>query len=99
MGLVGEFVDAVGAELEVLVDSGFRRGTDVVKALALGARAVLVGRAYLYGLAAGGEAGVVRAIEILREELIRDLTLLGATRVASLDRSFVRRRDGAVHTG
>jgi L-lactate dehydrogenase (cytochrome) len=67
--------------------------------LALGARAVLVGRAQLYGLAAGGEAGVVRAIEILREELIRDLTLLGATRVASLDRSFVRRREGAARTG
>ena len=97
--LVADFVDAVGDELEVLVDSGFRRGTDVVKALALGARAVLVGRAYLYGLAAGGEAGVVRAIEILREELLRDLTLLGAASVASLDRSFVRRQDGTVRPG
>jgi L-lactate dehydrogenase (cytochrome) len=70
-------VDAVGDRVEVLVDSGFRRGTDVIKALALGARAVLVGRPYLYGLAAGGEAGVARSIELLRAEIERNMALMG----------------------
>ncbi len=92
--LVAETVATVGERLEVLVDSGFRRGTDVVKALALGARGVLVGRPYLYGLAAGGEAGVVRAIEILKQELVRDLRLLGVGRVDALEPGCVRRAPG-----
>lgn len=84
-----EVVAAVGDRIEVLLDGGIRRGGDVVKALCLGARAVLIGRAYAYGLAAAGGAGVNRAIEILRADIIRTLTLLGAGSTAALDASFV----------
>jgi L-lactate dehydrogenase (cytochrome) len=84
-----EVVKAVNGQAEVLMDGGIRRGTDIVKALCLGARAVLCGRAYAYGLAAGGEAGVDRAIEILRADLERTLRLLGCRSVAELDRSYV----------
>jgi isopentenyl diphosphate isomerase/L-lactate dehydrogenase-like FMN-dependent dehydrogenase len=84
-----EVVAAVKDQAEVLMDSGIRRGTDVVKALCLGARAVLCGRAYAYGLAAAGESGVVRAIEILRADLERTLKLLGCPSIAALDRSYV----------
>jgi len=84
-----EIVSAVNGQLEVLFDGGIRRGSDIVKALCLGARAVLVGRAYAYGLGAAGGAGVARAIEILRADLIRTLTLLGRGSVAELDRSLV----------
>jgi L-lactate dehydrogenase (cytochrome) len=73
----------------VLVDSGIRRGTDVVKGLCLGARAVLCGRAYAYGLAAAGEAGVTRALEILLADLDRTLKLLGCNSVRDLNRSYV----------
>jgi L-lactate dehydrogenase (cytochrome) len=66
-----------------------RRGSDIVKALCLGARAVLIGRAYAYGLAAAGEAGVTRAIEILRADLLRTLKLLGCPSIGSLDPSYV----------
>lgn len=79
-----DIVDAVGDRVEVLVDSGFRRGTDIIKALALGARAVLIGRPYLYGLAAGGEAGVARAIELLRAELERNMALMGLKSIADI---------------
>ena len=71
------------------MDGGIRRGGDIVKALCLGARAVLCGRAYAYGLAAAGEAGVARAIEILRADLDRTLKLLGCASVQDLDRSYV----------
>jgi len=81
-----EVVDAVGKRVEVIVDSGFRRGTDVVKALALGARAVFIGRATLYGTAAGGQAGAARAIALLREEIDRTLALLGCTDVSGIAR-------------
>ena len=84
-----EVVKAVNGQVEVLLDGGVRRGSDIVKALCLGARAVLVGRAYAYGLAAGGEAGVMRAIEILKADLERTLRLLGCPSVGELDRSFV----------
>jgi len=84
-----EVVAAVKGQTEILLDGGIRRGTDVVKALCLGARAVLCGRAYAYGLAAAGEAGVSRAIEILRADLDRTLRLLGCPSVAALDRSYV----------
>jgi L-lactate dehydrogenase (cytochrome) len=87
-----EVVDAVGNDLEVLVDSGFRRGSDVAKALAVGARAVMIGRPYLYGLGAAGEAGVDRAITVLAGELGRTMQLLGASSLAELDRSLVRYR-------
>ena len=84
-----EVVAAVSGRIEILMDGGIRRGSDIVKALCMGARAVLVGRAYAYGLAAGGEAGVARAIEILRAGAIRTLKLLGCASVAKLDRSYV----------
>ncbi|HUL77029.1 MAG TPA: alpha-hydroxy acid oxidase [Vicinamibacteria bacterium] len=84
-----EVVDAVGGRVEILLDGGIRRGGDVVKALALGARAVLVGRAYAYGLGAGGEAGVSKAIQILRADVERTLRLLGCPSVAQLDPSYV----------
>ncbi len=84
-----EVVKAVNGQIEVWMDGGIRRGTDIVKALCLGAKAVLCGRAYAYGLAAAGEAGVVRAIEILRTDLERTLRLLGCRSVAELDRSYV----------
>ncbi|MGO9795129.1 MAG: alpha-hydroxy acid oxidase [Terracidiphilus sp.] len=84
-----EVVAAVHGKTEILLDGGIRRGADIVKALSLGARAVLCGRAYAYGLAAAGEAGVNRAIEILRADLDRTLRLLGCASVAELDRSYV----------
>src|SRR5439155_1432411 len=84
-----EIARAVGDRTEVLLDGGIRRGGDVAKALCLGARAVLVGRAYAYGLAAGGETGVARAIDILRTELVRTMKLLGCEAVADLDGSYV----------
>jgi len=84
-----EVVQAVHGQTEILLDGGIRRGADIVKALCLGARAVLCGRAYAYGLAAAGEAGVNRAIEILRADLDRTLRLLGCPSVAELDRSYV----------
>lgn len=84
-----EVVSAVQGQIEVLMDGGVRRGTDVVKAICMGARAVLCGRAYAYGLAAAGEAGVDRAIEILRTDLERTLRLLGCPSVADLDRTYV----------
>jgi isopentenyl diphosphate isomerase/L-lactate dehydrogenase-like FMN-dependent dehydrogenase len=84
-----EVVASVGGRIEVLLDGGIRRGSDIVKALCLGARAVLIGRAYAYGLGAAGSAGVARAIDILRADLIRTLKLLGCASVAELDQSFV----------
>jgi isopentenyl diphosphate isomerase/L-lactate dehydrogenase-like FMN-dependent dehydrogenase len=87
--ILPEVVDAVGSRTEVLVDGGIRRGSDIVKALALGARAVLVGRAYIYGLGAAGGPGVACAIEILRADLVRTLRLLGCGSLAELDPSFL----------
>lgn len=84
-----EVVAAVDGRAEVLLDGGIRRGTDVIKAICLGARAVLIGRAYAYGLGAAGEAGVARAIEIFRADLMRNLKLLGCGSVSALDRSYV----------
>ncbi len=84
-----EVIDAVGGRMEVLLDGGIRRGSDVVKALCLGARAVLVGRAYAYGLGAAGKAGVMRAIEIFRSDIVRTMKLLGCATLRDLDRSFV----------
>ncbi len=84
-----EIVSAVNGQIEVLMDGGIRRGADIVKALCLGARAVLCGRAYAYGLAAAGEAGVARALEILRTDLERTMRLLGCPSVEALDRSYI----------
>jgi L-lactate dehydrogenase (cytochrome) len=84
-----EVRNAVGDRIEVLMDGGIRRGSDIVKALCLGARAVLTGRAYIYGLAAAGEEGVSRALEILQTDMVRTMKLLGVQSIADLDKSYV----------
>ncbi|MCW3064456.1 MAG: L-lactate dehydrogenase, partial [Solirubrobacterales bacterium] len=94
-----EVVGAVGDRVEVLVDGGVRRGTDVVKALALGARACLVGRPWLYGLAVGGEQGVVDVLDILRAEIDRALALLGRPSLSDLDGSALSPRASAARPG
>jgi L-lactate dehydrogenase (cytochrome) len=86
-----EVVAAVKGRTEILMDGGVRRGSDIVKALCLGARAVLIGRAYAYGLAAAGQAGVARALEILRADVDRTLKLLGCPSVAALDASYLEK--------
>jgi len=90
-----EIVTAVGGRAEILMDGGVRRGSDIVKALCLGARAVLIGRAYAYGLAAAGQAGVARALEILRADVDRTLKLLGCPSVAALDASYLEKTRNA----
>ena len=88
-----EVVDAVQGKIPVLVDGGFRRGTDILKALALGAKAVCCARPYLYGLAAFGRPGVERVLELLRTELALDMGLAGVPNLAAIDRSLVRIRE------
>jgi L-lactate dehydrogenase (cytochrome) len=83
--------DAVGGNIELMIDGGIRRGTHVLKALCLGAKACMIGRPYLYGLAAGGEAGVGRTLTLLRDEIRRDMALLGATAVSSLSPALLVR--------
>ena len=85
-----EIVATVGRRMTILLDSGVRRGSDVVKAVALGADAVLAGRAPLYGLAAAGEAGVTRALELFRAETARTMAMLGARNVAEIDSALLR---------
>jgi isopentenyl diphosphate isomerase/L-lactate dehydrogenase-like FMN-dependent dehydrogenase len=87
-----DIVDAVGGQVEVLLDSGVRRGTDVLRAVALGARAVLIGRSYAFAHAAAGEAGVRRVLEVYRTDIDRALALLGCGSIAELDRSYVQQR-------
>ncbi len=83
--------DAVGGTVELIVDGGIRRGSHIVKALALGANACSIGRAYLWGLAAGGEQGVVRALDVLRGEVERTMTLMGATSIGDLSSASIRK--------
>jgi L-lactate dehydrogenase (cytochrome) len=90
---LAEIVDAVGDRIEVLFDGGVHRGTHVLKALSLGARAVGVGRYYLFPLAAAGQAGVERALELMRAELERDMKLMGCTSIGQLSRSNLRFRN------
>jgi isopentenyl diphosphate isomerase/L-lactate dehydrogenase-like FMN-dependent dehydrogenase len=85
-----EVVDAVGGRVPVLMDGGVRRGTDALKALALGAQAVLVGRPVLFGLAVDGEAGARTVLELLRDEVLRGLALLGCTRPEDVVRAHVQ---------
>ncbi|MBI5584461.1 MAG: alpha-hydroxy-acid oxidizing protein, partial [Deltaproteobacteria bacterium] len=82
-------VEAVGGRVEVLVDAGIRRGTDVLKALALGARAVIIGRPYLWGLAVDGQAGVGRVLDLLRQEIILAMGLTGRPTVGEIDRTLI----------
>jgi (S)-mandelate dehydrogenase len=89
-----EIADAVGARLTVLTDSGYRRGSDVVKALALGAKAVLLGKSALYGVAAGGEEGAARALGLFREEIDRVMALIGCRSVDEIDAEFLHGMQG-----
>jgi L-lactate dehydrogenase (cytochrome) len=89
--ILPDVVKAVGGRTEILLDGGIRRGSDVVKALCLGATAVLIGRAYAYGLAAAGAAGVRQSLDILRADLFRTLKLLGCPSVRELNGSYVSR--------
>ena len=89
ISLVAPVVDAVGDRLEVYCDGGVRRGSDIVKAVALGARACLIGRAYLYGLAAGGERGVDHVLGLLRDDVRRTMALVGAADIGALGRDLV----------
>ena len=92
---LAEVVDAVGDRIDVLADGGVRRGTHVLKALSVGAKAVGVGRYYLFALAAAGEAGVARALQLMRLELARDMRLMGCTSVGQLSRRNLRFRNSA----
>jgi L-lactate dehydrogenase (cytochrome) len=92
ISLVAEVKAAVGDRVEIICDGGVRRGTDVLKALALGAQACMIGRPYLFGLGAGGQAGVARALEILRTEIARDMALLGCTKVEQINEQYIRER-------
>ena len=92
---LAEIVDAVGDRIDVLADGGVRRGTHVLKALSVGAKAVGVGRYYLFALAAAGEAGVERALQLMRLELARDMRLMGCTSVGQLSRRNLRFRNSA----
>jgi L-lactate dehydrogenase (cytochrome) len=87
--LVAPVADAVGGRIQTICDGGIRRGSDIVKALAAGATAGMAGRAYLYGLGAGGERGVDRVLTWFRDDVRRTLTLLGVARIADLDRSLL----------
>jgi L-lactate dehydrogenase (cytochrome) len=89
---LAEIVDAVGGRVEVILDGGVRRGTHVLKALSLGATAVSGGRLYLYALAAAGQAGVERVLQILEAEIVRDMKLMGVTHIEQLNRENLRRR-------
>jgi L-lactate dehydrogenase (cytochrome) len=93
--VLDEIVQAVGDRLEVILDGGVRRGTHVLKALALGARACSAGRPHLYGLGAGGEVGAKRALSLLKAELARDMALLGVASLRDVDSSLIRRVGGA----
>jgi isopentenyl diphosphate isomerase/L-lactate dehydrogenase-like FMN-dependent dehydrogenase len=88
--MLPEIVEAVAGRCEIYVDGGIRRGTDILKALALGARAVLIGRPIIWGLAVAGSQGVQRVLEILRDELERAMTLTGCPTLASIDRSLLK---------
>jgi len=87
-----EITKVIQNKIPVLMDGGIRRGTDIFKALALGATAVCIGRPYIYGLAAGGQAGVERVLEILQTELVRNMQLAGVTSIGDLNRRFVREK-------
>jgi L-lactate dehydrogenase (cytochrome) len=90
--LIADFVAALGDRAEIIVDSGIRRGSDVIKALALGADACMIGRPYIYGLAAGGQAGVERSLQIFQDELVRNMALLGTTSIKAIDDSYLFKR-------
>ena len=87
--MLPKIADAVGHKLEVMFDGGIRSGQDLMRALALGAQSCMIGRAYIYGLGAGGQAGVEKAIEIIRKELDVTMALTGVTRIADIGRDVI----------
>jgi isopentenyl diphosphate isomerase/L-lactate dehydrogenase-like FMN-dependent dehydrogenase len=89
-----ECVQAAGGKIPVLIDGGFRRGTDILKALAIGASAVGVARPYLWGMATYGQRGVERVLELLRVELALDMGMSGIAKISEIDRKLVRIRKG-----
>jgi len=91
ISVLEEIAEAVAGRTEILLDSGVRRGTDILKALALGAKAVLIGRPYIWGLAAMGKTGVTEVLDILKQELAIDMALAGCARISEINRSLVRR--------
>ncbi|MCB9187288.1 MAG: alpha-hydroxy-acid oxidizing protein [Flavobacteriales bacterium] len=91
MDILPEVVAAVGDKVEIFVDGGITRGSDIIKAIALGAKGCLIGRAYLYGLAAGGEQGVTRVYDILKDEMERTMKLIGCCSLKDLNASYVRK--------
>lgn len=93
ISMLPEIVAAVDGRAEVILDGGVRRGTDVLKAVALGATACMTGRSYLFGLGAGGETGVDWALGLLRQEIVRDMALLGVRRVKEITKDYVRARN------
>jgi L-lactate dehydrogenase (cytochrome) len=80
-----EIVDTVGSQVEIMFDGGIRSGQDVVRALALGAKSCMIGRAYAYGLGAGGEAGVTKALDIISKEMLTTMGLCGVNTIAEID--------------
>ena len=80
-----EIVDTVGSRMEIMLDSGVRSGQDVMRALALGAKSCMIGRAYVHGLGGGGEAGVAKAIDVIRNELLTTMGLCGVNTIAEID--------------
>jgi (S)-mandelate dehydrogenase len=96
MDILPDVASAVGDRLTIVIDSGFRRGSDVVKAMALGANAVAVGRAPLWGLAAGGEIGVAHALKLLQEETHRVLGQIGCPSFDKLGPQFVKREPASI---
>lgn len=91
LDILPEVIAAVGDKVEVFVDGGITRGSDIIKAVALGAKGCLIGRAYLYGLAAGGEPGVTRVYDILKDEMERTMKLIGCRSIQELDAKYVRK--------
>jgi L-lactate dehydrogenase (cytochrome) len=89
IAMLPPIVDALGSQIEIMFDGGIRSGQDLMRAIALGARSCLCGRAYIYGLGAGGQAGVARAIEIIRGELDTSMALTGVTSIAEIDRRVI----------
>ena len=83
--MLPEIVDSVGGQMEIMFDGGIRTGMDVVRALALGAKSCMIGRAYAYGLGAGGEAGVAKAIDILAKEMLTTMGLCGVNTIAEIN--------------
>ena len=89
--VLGEIVEAVGDKIEVIMDGGVRRGTHILKALSMGAKACMGGRAYLYGLAAGGEEGAYRSLNLLKEEVRNNMILLGTNTIEDIASSELKK--------